>query len=49
MHSIAGTVPVHDVRHILLVLNVFAVNGNDEVAAQHDLRITQVGALGAAM
>ena len=29
MHGIAGAVAVHYVRHILLVLDILAVNGDD--------------------
>src|SRR5260370_12483774 len=48
VYVIGGAVAVHDVRHILLVLNIFAVNGNNKISTQHDLHVAQVGALGAA-
>ena len=40
---------IHHLREILLVFNFFAVDGDDQVAAQHDGNVAQISALGAAV
>ena len=39
---------VHDLGQVLLVLDVLAVNGNDEVSTQHDRDVPEIGAFIAA-
>src|SRR5215470_2886508 len=43
-YSVAGTMGVHDLREVLLVLDVLPVDGDDEVAAQHDRDVAEVSA-----
>src|SRR5581483_5955698 len=44
-HAVAGAVIVHHLGQSLLIVNALAVDGNDQVAANHDWNIAQVSAL----
>ena len=44
LHRVAGAMRIHDLGKILLVLHVFAVDRDDQVAAQHDRDVAQVRA-----
>ena len=46
---IAGLMAIHDFGNILRVGHPVVVDGDDQVAAQVDRRIAQVGLLGAAL
>src|SRR5207248_11458342 len=48
LHGVAATASVHHVLQILLVLDLLAVNGHDQVAANHDLHVAQIRGLAAA-
>src|SRR5271157_764874 len=48
-HGIAGAMLVHDVGKVLLVADRVTVDGNDEVAADHDGRRSQIRALTATL
>src|SRR5580704_5061035 len=48
-HRVACPVIVHDLAEVLLVLDILAIDGDDEVTAHHDWHIAQIGALGAAV
>src|SRR5579885_286415 len=43
-YRIPGAVRVHDLGQVLLVFDVVAVDGDDEVSSQHDGNVPQVGA-----
>src|SRR5215471_12191176 len=43
--GIAGAVAVHDLRESLLAFDFLAVYGDDEVAADHDGNVSEIGAL----
>ena len=45
LHCISGTVVIHDLTKVLLVLNIFTVNGHNQIAAQHDRHVAQIRAL----
>src|SRR5580698_5079828 len=47
-YRVAGTMIVHHLRQSLLVLDLFAIDGNDQISAEHDRDISQIGAFGAA-
>jgi hypothetical protein len=47
--GVAGLVAVHEGVDILRVSNLLAVDGDDEVAAEHDGRVADVGLLIAAV
>ena len=48
LHGVASTVIVHDLGEVLLVLDLLAIDRDDQVAAQHDRDVPEIGALGAA-
>src|ERR1700674_959981 len=47
--GVSRVMVLHDVRQVLLVLHILAVHGDDQVSAQHDRHIADVGALRAGM
>src|SRR5438105_5546630 len=48
LHGVAAAMTVHHVLQILLVLDLLAVNGHDQIAANHDLHVAQIRSLAAA-
>ena len=40
---------IHDLGQVLLVLHVFAIDGDDEVAAQHNRSVALIGSLGSSV
>src|SRR5437879_12097941 len=47
LHGVAAAASVHHVLQILLVLDLLAVNGHDQIAANHDLHVAQIRSLAA--
>src|ERR1700758_5340083 len=47
-HRVAGAVRVHDLGQVLLVFDVCSVDGDNEVASQHDGDVPKVGVFVAA-
>src|SRR6266446_5410870 len=47
-HAVAGTMVVHHLRQVLLVLNLLAIDSHNQVSSQHDGDVAQVRALGPA-
>ena len=45
LHAVAGAVIVHHLGKVVLVLNLLPVDSDDEVSAQHDGNVAEVGAL----
>src|SRR2546430_5891254 len=44
-YGVPGAMIIHDLVELLLVLNILAIDRNNEVTADHDLLVPQIGAL----
>ena len=47
-YGVAGAVFVHDLGQVLLALDFFSVDGDDQISSDHDGNVAEVGAFGAA-